>query len=226
MEFSQLPNEKPNNAGSEYFNYKKFHSIVLQAVVDADGNFIIIDVGDYGSSSDDEMFEHSDFGEKLIERRLNIPPPRQISTRSPTLPYVFVADEAYPLKINIMRPFPQRNLNPEKRIFNYRLSRARRLVECAFGILVKRFRILENVMLLSPENAETIVKACCILHNAIRSKEGAVADIEMELLECQENELLDVFDIRRPSGAAYNIRSHFVNYFNSEGAVPWQFRFL
>ena len=42
----------PPRSGSEFFNYKKTCSIVLQAVVDADGNFIAVDVGDSGRHSD------------------------------------------------------------------------------------------------------------------------------------------------------------------------------
>lgn len=80
-----------------------------------------------------------------------------------------------------MRPFPRRNLTNENRIFNYRLSRARRMVECAFGILVKRFNILENKMLVFPEKASIITKACCILHNIITDKEGVPSEIQDKL---------------------------------------------
>jgi hypothetical protein len=50
---------------------------------------------------------------------------------------VFVGDEAFPLKEYLMKPYNQRDLNTDRRIYNYRLSRARRVVENA-----SRFRIL------------------------------------------------------------------------------------
>ena len=84
--------------------------------------------------------------------------------------YHIVADDAFPLRLWLMKPYPMRNLTLNERMFNYRLSRARRVVENAFGILSHRFRCLLTCMLQWPENVRTVVFACCLLHNYIRKK--------------------------------------------------------
>ena len=161
----------PIKSGSYYFNYKGFFSIVLLALVDADYKFIFIDVGCNGRVSDGGVFRNSPISTALnscqnplgIPERENIEPGRKV-------PYVVVADDAFPLQEHIMKPYSNRNLTYEHRIFNYRLSRARRIVENAFGILSSRFRIFSSPILLQPKNAEKLVLASCALHNFLREK--------------------------------------------------------
>lgn len=62
-----------------------------------------------------------------------LPPPEIVDGSPIPLSYCFVGDEAFPLKTWLMRPYPGRNLIREKKIYNYRLSRARRTIENAFG---------------------------------------------------------------------------------------------
>ncbi|KAJ8973517.1 hypothetical protein NQ317_000445 [Molorchus minor] len=112
--------------------------VLLLAVVDADYRFIAIDVGAYGRESDSNIFNDWTFGKNLARNELNLPSPKALpNTDNPSLPYVFLGTKLA-LNTNILRPYPRNNLNEQRRVFNHRLSRARRLVECTFGILFKQ----------------------------------------------------------------------------------------
>ena len=81
-------------------------------------------------------------------------------------PFVFVADEGFALKPFMLRHFPRRNyLNFHKSIFDYRLSRARQVIENTFGILASRFRIFRRSIIGKTGNIKNITKAAVTLHN-------------------------------------------------------------
>ena len=109
-----------------------------------------------------------------LEDKLDVPGPKPLPN-APELgnvPHVIVADEAFPLKPNIMRPYPRaRNgvrLSHEKQIYNYRLSQAHRLVENAFGILAQCWHCFNRRLQLKTETVVKIVQATCVLHNYLR----------------------------------------------------------
>ncbi|XP_050676761.1 uncharacterized protein LOC126973478 [Leptidea sinapis] len=163
--------QAPKASGSLYWNYKKTYSIVLLALVDARYNFIFVDVGSYGRNSDGGVLANSNLGRKLSRNQLNIPDKKGLPGTNMELPMVIVADEAFPLTKNIMRPFPGKNLSNEQRIFNYRLSRARRMSENVFGIMVQKFRMFMRPLQGNPDNITRVVLAACIIHNFIRINE-------------------------------------------------------
>ena len=150
MDGKHIAIKQPKNSGSYYFNYKGTFSIVLLALVDADYKFIYVDVGCNGRISDGGVYRNSSLSQAIDRNLLRIPPARVLDDARTTLPYVIVADDAFALKTNLMKPYPFRGLSREHRIFNYRLSRERRIVENAFGILANRFRVFLSPMLLSP----------------------------------------------------------------------------
>lgn len=88
---------------------------------------------------------------------INLPSDRCLPDTNETIPFHFIGDEAFPLNEQMMRPFPGRTLTNDRRIFNYRLSRARRCIENAFGILVNRFRIFRRSINAHPKCVEQIV---------------------------------------------------------------------
>lgn len=98
--------QAPPNSGSQYFNYKKTFSIVLIALVDAHYNFTAVDVGAYGRNSDGGIFMHSKLGNRLDQKKLNVPPSTALPGTTNVVPYVILGDEAFPLKEYLMRPYP------------------------------------------------------------------------------------------------------------------------
>ena len=134
--------KKPADSGSLFYNYKKFFSMVMMAVVDADYRFIWLSVGSYGSSSDGQIFRDSELRPMLEEGTMCLPPPSPLPHADRDTSYFLIGDDAFPLRSWMMKPYSRRHLDHDERIFNYRLSRARRVVENAFGILAMRFRIL------------------------------------------------------------------------------------
>jgi hypothetical protein len=161
--------QAPMNSGSEFFNYKSNFSIVLFAVVDADYNFTFIDVGCQGRISDGGVFKHTSFHLKLNNNNLGLPEDCPLLGRSEPMPYVFVGDEAFPLTKRIMKPFPGiHDKGTLQRNFNFRLSRARRIVENVFGISSSVFRVLRKPMLLEPEKVTIVTTCVAYLHNFLR----------------------------------------------------------
>lgn len=132
------------NTGSTYFNYKGYFFIVLLACIDADGLFTKIDVGEVERNSDGVVFRTSNLGRALNLDILQLPHSRPLlsSNNENNFPFYFVADEAFPLTKYLMRPYPKQSLDNKKRVFNYRLSRGRKSIECAFGMFW--FRLLEG----------------------------------------------------------------------------------
>lgn len=64
-----------------------------------------------------------------------------------------------------MKPYSTRNLTMMQRVHNYRLSRARRVIENVFGIMSARFRVLLKPIQFDAEKTKKITLACCVLHN-------------------------------------------------------------
>ena len=216
----------PKRSGSIYFNYKGTFSIVLLGVVDADYNFLYIDVGGYGKNSDSSIFAECTLGKELTKMRLNFPSPEPLADRPDigSIPYCFVADEAFPLLTNLMRPYPARNSKKNEEAFNYRLSRARRVVENAFGILANRWRIFHTKIGASPDMAMKIVKACCVLHNMLGNDSG-LRNIVPRLEEEQQDSGCIVRDGSKSTKNAIAVREQFTKYF-TQNPLSWQNEYL
>ena len=180
-----IRSKKLNRSGSLFFNYKGYFSLVLLAVVYAGGKFVIVDVGSRGSNNYAGVFSRSEFGKRLIADRLGLP---QDTDSDTGLLFAFVGDDAFPLRGNLMKPFPNRQLTHKEELFNYRLSRARNSVECSFGRISQMWHTLLRQMDEPAESATDAVKAIKVLHNFLIIQEierSALWHIEDEMVEPQ-----------------------------------------
>jgi len=162
----------PTDSGAMFFNYKKYFSVVLQGLVDANYKFITVDMGGFGKQSDGGTFLTSDLFSFIDGKRIIFPEPDFLPHNNVIAPYVMLGDEAYPLLPYLMKPYERNSLTDRRRGFNERLSRARKTVECAFGILYSKWRIISKAIETEVELADKIVKYICVLHNTIIEKEG------------------------------------------------------
>lgn len=212
--------------GSSFYNYKGQNSIVLLALVDANYKFLYFNVGINGRISDGGVFRECELSKAIAKNSLRFPEDRNLPMRTKKIPFVIVADAAFPLTTHIMKPYPFRKMTREQRIFNYRLSRARRVVENAFGILANRFRCLLNVSALCPEKVKIIAKSCCALHNFL-SHEMKTRYTGTDPAAEIDNQYTFVYGLsaqagNRPKTEAIQTREEFKDYFNGVGSVPWQ----
>lgn len=113
--------KKPAKSGSIYINYKKSFSIILLAVVDANYKFIYTDVGAPGSQGDAGVWQTTPLQEAILNKKAGLPNEVKVASAPDILlPPVFVADDAFPIGGNMMKPFGGTSLTADKRVFNYR----------------------------------------------------------------------------------------------------------
>jgi len=92
----------PPNPGSQYFNYKQYHSIVLRAVVDENLKFVTVDLGAYDKQSNGGVFRISALYQSLETRSLQVPEDTVLLHSEIVLAHIFVVDKAYLLTTSLI----------------------------------------------------------------------------------------------------------------------------
>ena len=173
---------------------------------------------------------------------LNIPKLSPLPNSETCLPFVFVGDDAFGLKENMMKPYPSQNRTLEEKVFDYRLSRARRIIENSFGIATARFRIFRRPINAKVSTVKSVTKAVVGLHSFLMKKnhEGDNQYCPPNYIDREENDLVlpgdwrqeqnhasGLKDVRKIGSNNYSktakvIRDKFKDYFVNVGAVDWQ----
>jgi hypothetical protein len=224
----------------EFYNYKQ--------TVDANYYFIYVNVGCQGHISDGGVFRNTEFYRKL-ENDLYLPQDEALPGWIIPVPYTLVADDAFPLTRHTMKPYTtDLNKGSPKRVFNYRLSRARSIVENAFGLLASVFRTFKKSIEIKLESTVVdIVLTCVYLHNFLYSQPDSARYYSHQ--GCFDNKDASSGEIirrswsevtlsdsgikplrlipRNASRTAINSRDEFMNYFlTAEGSTPYQNKYL
>ena len=228
---------KPNNTGSLYHNYKGFFSVVLFAIVGPDHRFMYVDIGGNGSTSDCSIYDASPLKVDLASDDIGLPVPHCLPRDDAHLPYFLIGDDAFPLATYMMKPFSQRNMDKHQRIFNYRLSRARRIVENAFGILANRFRCLlcHRRSALSRRlfrHASACITSCVRAIRCCRTWKMDMEHVEPNVIpwSWRTDAILRSFRRQRGLNASTDAKKlslYLCEYYNApNGAVSWQDRMI
>lgn len=213
----------PNNPRSSSL------SAVLLAVADAKCRFRIVDIGGLERQTDSLIFSSSNFGMSLMNGSLDLPQDSMLldtSTLEP-MPHVFVGDEAFPLKKNLMRPFAKskgtKPLPIGQSVFNNRLARAQSVVERAFKMMTAQWQIYRRVLDVDPETACWIIKATVALHNFnLKTRDESAEDDEEEVVEDLGNsdgtQLIELYRVGSNNAPveAINFRDQFATFFMSQ----------
>ena len=200
------------------------------AVVDHDYCFRYVDIGSYGRNADGGIFQNCSLY-SYLENELLLPKNG-----------VLLGDDAVPLKPYLLKPYKQVPTIQEK-VLNYRLSRAKRIVENGFGILASRFRVLRKEIQVKEDTALKIILCACTLHNWLRRNYSTTYTppgttdyediIKFQITSGQwRSEITELQSIKRtrinnrPKAISEKLRDNYKEYFIDEGAVEWQMNMI
>nr|CAI5821389.1 unnamed protein product [Callosobruchus analis] len=205
----------------KFFNYFRMCPRSFDELLNFIKDQITHDIGSFGKVSDATIFQNSSLWKKLENKCLNIPKPTLVPGIEHSLPFAFVGDEAFGLSPHLLRPYSGKQLASNKRVFNYRLSRARRYIECTFGIMSNKWRILHRSMDVDINFAVDIIKCLCILHNFVRKRDGYRFEDTLTVVGLEDAGNGDNININK---SLNRYRDALANYFvSSSGEVPWQY---
>lgn len=166
---------KVSKADTDYLNERRRPSVLLTAVVDSNYEFLIADTCPSGHLSE------SNPPNRIIERNICATTVPGCSS-SNQLPYVFIADDSFKLQENFMVPYRavSEKGGEASKLFNRQLVKAYQRAAKTLAIMAWRFGVLQTPVNLDARKVQTIVKACCYLHNFFKRESFHYIDKNME----------------------------------------------
>ena len=134
--------------------------------------------------SDAQIFNASELKECLEDGTIGFPDPDPLPNDDRDIPYFILGDDAFGLRSYLMKPYSIRGMTREQAITNYRISRGRRVVENAFGILAQRWQVLLTTMMQGPDIVSVVTESCICLHNLMRIR---YPTLQNALLDTQDD---------------------------------------
>ena len=138
------------------------YSLNCQAVCDEKGTFIDLELKWPGSVHDARVYSNSIVNKRLVSRKIpNVY--QELMPGFTPVPAILIGDPAYPLLPNLMKEYS--SFLEEKHVtFNNKLRSARNQIECAFGRLKARWRILNRPIDVDLDFAVTMISCFILLH--------------------------------------------------------------
>lgn len=182
---------------------KNIHMLVM---ADTKFRFTFVSVTHDNYDSDMEVYNKT-----ALYDDVEIPEPDFLPGKcGKAIPYVILGGDSFGLSKNLLRPYASRYLPLKKKIFNARVLRARRCVENALCILTTKWAVFEKPFTTNLRCAESVVKACLILHNFTIARDGYAFEDTLSYQGLMENDLAS----RGCYGKGQNIvRDYFGCYF-------------
>jgi hypothetical protein len=213
---THIPVLRPVKDPQDYFCYKGFYSLNVQAVCDYRGMFMNVECMWPGSVHDAKVFANSGINHKLKSGTLPCTF-QSITPGAEKIPNYLIGDPAYPLTPHCMKEYATCSCNEEV-IFNSLLRSARNQIESAFGRLKARWSFLTKKVDLKLESVPTVIYACFVLHNFCEKNKSYVDEdqvrLQIELIKRNENRNKDMLDpiFSSNAGEGEVIRRIITNY--------------
>jgi hypothetical protein len=178
--------------------YKSYYALNMQGVAGPDGEFLYVNVGHAGSTGDGCAIRQSQFWVNCMDDLYKY-----------SDGYHFLGDAAYSLMPWLMTPFEGLfTLGGMQDVFNLHLSKGRQVIERAFGMMMKRWRILTTTLEYSVVRCNSIIKCCAMLHNmCLRDR------LSRNITVDAPTELRHPFNLNRPGSCLVpRVHVHLPNY--------------